>query len=470
MVSLIGDLPDVRATHGKLFRDIRVGHIMRLFASLITILLSFQVHAAQAATVTPYAGVGTQSIDYVVTAGGQNVPVNVWSYGNGTVQYAHFEFAGAVTVEITRKHGNIGPTNISPKRFSIVPTISGNKATFALSTPRQLVVYTEGTRIFIFAEGPETTPSQSNLLPGTLWAVEQEPHLAFAGEIAPTSANAPLTFMSNPLSGVRMVGRGNYEKWGTIELYNLENFRMEGVVIRNKADNAWAMIPRYLVNAVFSNIKVLTQYGGMGRDGIDLDNSSNVLIENSFIFSGDDSICLKAMSYRFPFGPPPHYGVHQPPVPIHDIHVRDTVLISGWNAMQMGDEIDADAYNIWYQNIDVLEAYSGISLAGVKTVRNIHYNNVRIENTWSNYFMHLDGLYLAKPGSLHVDNLVVDQAKGIKAFSGREKLDVYFKDLTVAGRRITSLDDLRKVAGIEKIDVSGNIDLHFGDSASAPLD
>ena len=116
-------------------------------------------------SVRPYAGVGDQSADYSVAVEGQNVAVNAWSHAGRIAHYAHFEFTGTVTIEITNKLGDFGSASISPKRFSISPTISGSKAIFTLSTPRKLVIYAGETRLFIFAEGPQTTPSQSDLAP-----------------------------------------------------------------------------------------------------------------------------------------------------------------------------------------------------------------------------------------------------------------------------------------------------------------
>ena len=363
-----------------------------------------------------------------------------------------------MTIEITNKLGDFGSASISPKRFSISPTISGSKAIFTLSTPRKLVIYAGETRLFIFAEGPQTTPSQSDLLPGTL---NTDYALSYAGETAPTSTSGPLTFLSNPLKEARMVGRGTYQRGDTFELYNMDNFRMEGVVYRQTSANAWAMIPRYLTNSVLSNVKILSQFGTMNTDGIDVDNSHHLLIEDVFVFSGDDSICLKGMPFRFPYGPAPTYGVPQPAVPVHDITVRNAVLLSTWNAMQFGPEDASDIYNVSFENIDVLEAYSGISVSPVTSLQNIHYNNVRIESTWSQLFMNIEHENTTKQGTMYVDNLIVDQPKGISITSYPQRLDIYFTNLTVAGRPIASLDDLRQVAGSGNVIVSGDVELHF---------
>jgi hypothetical protein len=428
------------------------------------ILLVTALHGAPtyAGTVKPYAGVGTQSTDYSVTVNGQNVPVNAWVHGGGTAHYAHFEFTGTVTIQITNKLGNFEATAISPKRFSITPTISEDTATFNLSTPRKLVVYTGNTRIFIFADGPETTPSQSNLLPGTLQHAPSH-YTLFSGQEAPASLTGSLDFLSNPLRGVRMVGRGHYQASRTAELYNLDNFRMDGLVFRNTNKDNWALIPRYIANSIFSNVKLLTQLPG--RDGIDIDKSHHVTIEDSFIFSGDDAICLKTHPGRFPVGVTSSaygdIGTPQPPAPDHDIMIRNSTLISGWNAMKFGPETSADYYNVTFENIDVLEGYSGISVEGVKALQNIHFHNVRMEKITGQYFMYMEYTYATKPGTIYVDNLVVDQAKGISIISTHQKMDIFFTHLTVAGRRITSLADLQQVAGAANVVVSENVGLYF---------
>ena len=165
--------------------------ILRLALGVMTAALHSAT--AEAGTVTPYAGVGVQSAAYSVTVDGQNVPVNAWNHTTGTAHYAHFAFTGTVTVQVTSIAGNFGAASVSPKRLSISPAVSGNQLSFPLNAPAKLVIYTGGTRIFIFAEGPETTPSQPTLQPGTI----QSPPSLPSGQ-APDSATGSLSFLSNP--------------------------------------------------------------------------------------------------------------------------------------------------------------------------------------------------------------------------------------------------------------------------------
>lgn len=437
-----------------------------LWALLLTLMLA--IESAHAGAVTPYAGVGDQSIEYSMTVDGQNIPVNAWNHGGGMAHYAHFEFAGTVAIQITNKLGNFGPTSISPKRFSITPTVSGDKVTFKLNTPQKLVVYHGETRIFIFAEGPETTPSQSNLLPGTLHQGPSK-HTLFSGQEAPASQTGSLTFLLNPLRAIRMVGRGTFQFGRTMEMYNLDDFRMDGVVLRNLEPTQWALIPRYMANSVFSNVKLLTQLPG--RDGIDIDKSHHITIENSFIFSGDDAICFKTHPGRYPIGLTSSaygdIGLPQPPAPDHDIVVRNSILISRWNAIKFGYETAADYYNITFENIDILEGYSGISSEGLNVLQDIRFHNIRMEKISGKYFMYLSHGHTTKPVTIYIDNLVVDQAKGISIVSPHQKIDIFFNNLTVTGRHIASLADLQQVAGSANVVVRGHVGLHFDTSVSS---
>jgi hypothetical protein len=73
-----------------------------------------------------------------------------------------------------------------------------------------------------------------------------------------------------------------------IEPINCTNVRWEGFSVRQEGNN-WATHPTYCTG-VF--IKGLNIYGG--RDGIDIDSSKNVRIEDCVIDTGDDSISIKS--------------------------------------------------------------------------------------------------------------------------------------------------------------------------------
>ena len=71
-------------------------------------------------SVRPYAGVGARAPIIPLLWKGKMLRL-MRGVMPQTAHYAHFEFTGTVTIEITNKLGDFGSASISPKRFSISP-------------------------------------------------------------------------------------------------------------------------------------------------------------------------------------------------------------------------------------------------------------------------------------------------------------------------------------------------------------
>ena len=79
------------------------------------------------------------------------------------VGYAHFAFAGTVTVAITAREP-ISAFDVSPHRTGIRATAEGSTLSFELSQPRMLHIQINRLpRFFLFAEAPETETPQVNM-------------------------------------------------------------------------------------------------------------------------------------------------------------------------------------------------------------------------------------------------------------------------------------------------------------------
>ncbi len=70
-----------------------------------------------------------------------------------------------------------------------------------------------------------------------------------------------------------------------------KNILIEGVHIMGSS--MWTLHILYCENVVIRNVIVET-YPGHNTDGIDIDSSREVRISDSFLTTGDDSICLKS--------------------------------------------------------------------------------------------------------------------------------------------------------------------------------
>ena len=109
----------------------------------------------------------------------------------------------------------------------------------------------------------------------------------------------------------------------------------------------WTTVVQDSKNVVFENYKVVSPQWA-STDAMDIVNSSNVTIKNSFLRSTDDTITLKGMA-----------GIPENGLPVENITVEHTQL---WNeansAMVVGEEARAEYYkNIRFSDIDVLFSY-----------------------------------------------------------------------------------------------------------------
>ena len=83
---------------------------------------------------------------------------------------------------------------------------------------------------------------------------------------------------------------------GNFRLYNCENIEVSDVIFTNSS--TWVMSMFNCKNVHIDNVKIVGQWR-YNTDGIDIVNSENVFIENSFIRSFDDTITIKAI-YDYP--------------------------------------------------------------------------------------------------------------------------------------------------------------------------
>src|SRR6185436_17037270 len=81
--------------------------------------------------------------------------------------------------------------------------------------------------------------------------------------------------------------------------------------------------------------------------------------------------------------------------------------------------------NITWENIDVVNTANAISVSGdMKSLQNIHYNNIRIEHVDSNAFTNIQYTGANAPGSMFFNNVTVDESKGLVAHSNSQLLDL----------------------------------------------
>ncbi len=142
---------------------------------------------------------------------------------------------------------------------------------------------------------------------------------------------------------VRITGRGTIDGHGTflrtrheaapnlLRVRESTNVTVKDVLFRDSA--AWSLHVIASSNVVMQNVKVINDRANLNTDGIDLDMSSDVLVDGSFIYTKDDAICVKATRNGDLSGDPRH------------IRATNSVVSSLDAALKLGSESEAATFS-----------------------------------------------------------------------------------------------------------------------------
>ncbi len=176
-------------------------------------------------------------------------------------------------------------------------------------------------------------------------------------------------------------GRISYECYeantnGNLKFYNCKNIRVEGILCRDSA--IWCTNYFHCTDVVIDGTKIFGQWH-YNTDGIDIVNSQNVIIKNSFIHSFDDTIVIKGIK-RFC------------DMDNVNILVENCILWCDWGkTCEIGIETYCRRYqNITFRNCDILRAGSWAAICvdngEVAEMSDMLFEDIRVEynsfDTW----------------------------------------------------------------------------------------
>lgn len=155
---------------------------------------------------------------------------------------------------------------------------------------------------------------------------------------------------------------------GNIKFYDCENIKIEGVLFRDSA--VWCVNLFHCFNVEIDNIKVFGQWR-YNTDGIDIVNSQNITVKNSFVHSFDDTLVVKGID---------RYA----DTDNKNILFENCVVWCDWgNTLEIGLETLCREYkNITFRNIDILRACNNaldIANGDSAEVNNILFENINVE-------------------------------------------------------------------------------------------
>ncbi len=134
----------------------------------------------------------------------------------------------------------------------------------------------------------------------------------------------------------RRFGEGHYLRPQLTQFYKCKNLLVEGITVTNSP--FWCLHMLQSENATFRAINFIAKL--TNNDGIDIEYSKNVLIENINFDNGDDNIAIKSGR--------DHEG-RSTGIPSENIVVRNC-LFKGLHGIVIGSEMSAGVRNVFVEN------------------------------------------------------------------------------------------------------------------------
>ena len=363
---------------------------MKKYASiLMAVVATFVAWADNKAKVITYPAPISEKVDsqYVVTVNGK--PVDIYqalspqhNMHNGAEYYfCYFDFEGEVEVKIHSRTGFGRPcpytitdpkirkqyaeTNIAevyPYNLNVVKK-TVNDIYLKQNKPFQAIIMREGIimPLIIFGNPIEKNPPKkddpnvvyfgagAHYIDKPISLKDNQTLYLAGGAILRYTGNGGWPFGANSAKNAAIKGRGilafdnrgRFRNSGVV-IDHCKNFTIEGVIIKDC--NNWTLTLWNCDNVLIDNFKICGSRM-INDDAIDICNSSNVTIKNTFCRAQDDIIAVKGMGGKNP---------------VENVFIEDCIFwTDAANIFRIGYECDAPYFkNIKCKNIYV-PFYSG---------------------------------------------------------------------------------------------------------------
>lgn len=159
-------------------------------------------------------------------------------------------------------------------------------------------------------------------------------------------------------------------------IYNSTNVSIEDLTL--KEPGFWTLHICYSSNVLVDGLTIKANVEGKkgpSSDGVDIDSSNNILVQNCDIDCNDDNFCLKAG--RDSDG----LRVNRP---TYNVVIRDCIARKGHGLFTCGSETSGGIYNVEAYNLKAYGTSTGIRFKSTQgrggTVRDVYVHDIEMEN------------------------------------------------------------------------------------------
>jgi polygalacturonase len=169
-------------------------------------------------------------------------------------------------------------------------------------------------------------------------------------------------------------GKSNeWERPRLIRMVECKNVQTDHITLVRSAN--WTQLYEACNDLRVLNVRVRCYTGQHNQDGIDISSCDGVVIKDFYAMTGDDAICIKAMSQK----------------PTENIYVEGvTARYANCHAIKIGTETHGDIRNIHVKNVEANARY-GIAIEAVdgSNVDGVTYENFLLTNCSTPLFIRL---------------------------------------------------------------------------------
>lgn len=226
-------------------------------------------------------------------------------------------------------------------------------------------------------------------------------------------------------SNIKVHGRGTIDGNGHYSLYtnkfiadllvpvDTTGFQFDGPLLRD--GSFWSVTPIQVTNASFRNMKILNRLDVGQDDGIDVIESTGVLVKRAIGIALDDPFSTKTWPYKTGTTVP----YPNPPRPLSNVVFDDCLSWTVCYGFKVGQGVWTDQDGVTFKNSVVYKAAVGLGINhkyGEATASNITFDNIDVENlsgdnaghaTWLAIFVESAGSGVGPISKVRVNNIRV---------------------------------------------------------------
>lgn len=298
--------------------------------------------------------------------------------------FASFDYEAGKTVRITTEQ-KIESCDIRPKEFGIIPEVKGNTIEFVVTNPCQFVVEVNGhhkaLHLFVNPKKQIQVDKEDSRIHYYGPGVHEAGVINVKSDETVYIDEGAIVYgviRSENTSNIKVIGKGILDASRIargvaphmISLHKVRNAYIGGIILRDAHE--WGVVPSCCDQVTFDNIKLIG-FWRYNSDGIDIVNSSNIVIKNSFIRAFDDNIAIKGLQWAY-----------EEQQTIKGIRVDNCVLWNDWGKIfEFGAETVADTI----QDVMISNCYvprftmvaMDIQNGDRGHIENVVFNNISIE-------------------------------------------------------------------------------------------